>query len=123
MRGKPSSTNLATGLGVIGSALWVMLGRWIPRTSGSHTNALRSATVVLLTLLAFSLAPPAPSYAATLTVCISGCGFTTIATAIAAANPLGGDTISILDAAHTEANIVVDRNLTDPRPRCRQHGR
>jgi len=68
-----------------------------------------NATLVLLTLLAFSLTPPSPSYAATLTVCASGC-YTTIAAAIAAAN--AGDTISITDAVHTEAGITVNKTLT-----------
>jgi hypothetical protein len=44
------------------------------------------------------------------TVCASGCKYTNIAAAIAAAK--AGDTISILDAVHTESNITVDRSLT-----------
>jgi hypothetical protein len=65
---------------------------------------------MLLTVLAFSLRPPSPSYASTLTVCASGCSETTIAAAIAAAN--AGDIISITDAVHSEAGIVVSKNLT-----------
>ena len=48
--------------------------------------------------------------ATTRTVCASGCDFTTIAAAIVAAS--AGDTISVLDAVHTEAGIVIDRDLT-----------
>ncbi|HUY20530.1 MAG TPA: choice-of-anchor Q domain-containing protein [Candidatus Binataceae bacterium] len=59
-------------------------------------------------LLAVTIA--SPSYAATFTVCASGCDYTTIAAAIAVAN--SGDTISITDATHNEANITVDKNLT-----------
>jgi hypothetical protein len=66
--------------------------------------------ILLLTLLACELPLPSSSYAATLTVCASGCGYTTIAAAIGAAS--AGDTISIQDAVHNEANITVDRNLT-----------
>jgi predicted outer membrane repeat protein len=69
-----------------------------------------TATLVLLTLLAFSLTPPSPSYAATLTVCASCGGYTTIAAAIAAAS--AGDTISITDAVRNEANLTVSKNLT-----------
>jgi hypothetical protein len=47
-----------------------------------------------------------------LTVCASGCSATTIAAAIAAANSAGGDTISVTDAFHSEANITLDRDLT-----------
>lgn len=50
------------------------------------------------------------SQAATLTVCASGCDHTTIADAITAAS--SGDIIDIQDAIHTEAGIIVDKNLT-----------
>lgn len=53
---------------------------------------------------------PATGRAATLTVCASGCAYTTIADAIAAA--ASGDTISITDAVHSESGIVVNQNLT-----------
>jgi hypothetical protein len=109
MSARPSPTNIATGLAAIAHALWLPLSRRIQRSRGMHSNPLRSAIVFLLTSLAFSLTPPSPSYAATLTVC-SGCVYTTIAAAIAAASP--GDTISIQDTVHSEANITVDRDLT-----------
>jgi hypothetical protein len=70
----------------------------------------RGRIVLLLALLACGLSLPSPSYAATLTVCASGCNDTTIAAAIAAAS--AGDTISIKDAVHTEANITVSKDLT-----------
>jgi hypothetical protein len=110
MRAKPSSTNIATGLAELASALWLLLGGRFPRSRRSHSNVPGPAFVFLLALLAFSVTPSSPSYAATLTVCTSGCGYTSIAVAIAAANP--GDTISIQDAVHSEVNIEVDRNLT-----------
>src|ERR1700737_1036928 len=108
MRARPSSANISTALVAIARAFWLLPGSRFRQSRGSHTNALRSAIVLLLTLLAFSLTPPSSSYAATTrTVCASGCGYTTIAGAIAAGS--AGDTISILDAVHTEANITVDR--------------
>lgn len=110
MRAKPSSTNIATALVAIVGAFCLRLGARFRRSRGAHPNLLRPAIVLLLTLLAFSLTPPSSSYAAPLTVCSSGCGYTTIAAAILAAS--AGDTISITDAVHTEANITVDRNLT-----------
>ena len=68
----------------------------------------RSFIIVLLMVIV-SVTLVLPIEAATLTVCASGCDYTTIADAIAAAS--AGDTISVLDAVHTEANIIVDRNL------------
>src|SRR5216684_6371761 len=111
MRAKRSSTNISTALAAVTRPFRLLRCGQLPRSKRSHSNVLGTATLVLLTLLAFSLTPPSPSYAATLTVCASGC-YTTIAAAIAAANPLGGDTISIQDASHNEANITVDRDLT-----------
>ena len=109
MSARPSPTNIATGLAAIASALCLLLGRRIQRSRGMHSSLLSSAIVFLLTPLAFSLTPPSSSYAATLTVC-SGCVYTTIAAAIAAASP--GDTIRIQDTVQSEANITVDRDLT-----------
>lgn len=45
-----------------------------------------------------------------LTVCGSSCDYTTIAAAVQAAN--AGDTISVLEAIHTESGIVVDEDVT-----------
>jgi hypothetical protein len=76
---------------------------------GRNANAVCRAAILLLVSFAFGLAAPSRSYAAVRTVCASGCKYTTIAAAIAAAK--AGDTISILDAVHAESNITVDRNL------------
>ena len=104
-----SSTTIANGLAALANALWLLLGRRIPRSNGP-----KPAIVLLLALLAFSVTSPSSSYAATTrTVCLSGCDFTTIAAAILVAVP--GDTINVLDVTppiHNEAGIVVDRNLT-----------
>ena len=78
------------------------------RTKPYSTNIATALTAIVAAMLAVAIA--SPSYAATLTVCASGCTDTTIAAAIATASP--GDTISIQDAVHTETNITVDRNLT-----------
>lgn len=51
-----------------------------------------------------------PLFSATITVCASGCDETSIADAIAAADP--NDIIDIQDNVHTEANIEIDKNLT-----------
>jgi hypothetical protein len=69
-----------------------------------------SFIVASLAGLALSLTPVRPVQAATLTVCGIGCDHTTIAAAIAAAS--AGDTISVMDAVHTEAGISVTKNLT-----------
>ena len=82
----------------------------VSSATASRSKVLGAAMFSLLTLFAFSLTAPASSYAATLTVCNSGCGYTTIAVAISAAS--AGDTISITDAGHTESNIAVNKNLT-----------
>ncbi len=68
---------------------------------------MKKIGLILLTLvscISFSLS------AATLTVCASGCDHTTIQAAINAAS--SGDVIDILDAVHTEDDILVDKNLT-----------
>ena len=102
MRAKPSSA-IATGLAALAKALLLLLGRRIPQSRGSHSNVPGPAIVLLLALLAFSVTPSSPSYAATLTVCTSGCGYTSIAVAIAAANP--GDTISTQDAVTAKRTL------------------
>lgn len=60
--------------------------------------------VLLLALLPFS-----KTFANQLTVCTSGCGYTTLADAVAAAN--SGDTI-LLKGTLTEAGVVISKNLT-----------
>lgn len=49
-------------------------------------------------------------FSATHTVCASGCGYSSISAAIAAASP--NDIIEIQDATHTEAAIVINKHLT-----------
>lgn len=58
----------------------------------------------------FALAATHPLTAAEHTVCAGSCDHTSIAAAIAIAN--GGDTITVMDALHTEQGIVVDKDLT-----------
>jgi hypothetical protein len=64
----------------------------------------------MLVPLLVTLVMPSTGRAATLTVCASGCAYTTIVDAIAAA--AGGDSISITDAVHSESKIVINQNLT-----------
>jgi hypothetical protein len=74
----------------------------------THSIA-RSA--LILALLCFSLVlSSSPARAANLTVCASGCNYTTISAAIAAA--VAGDTITVSDAIHTEFMITISKNLT-----------
>jgi hypothetical protein len=83
----------------------------------SKTIALESTArlrLLYIAALLLALTLPRPLQvaraAATLTVCASGCTHTTIQAAIAAASP--GDTIGVRDTVHTEAGIVVNKNLT-----------
>lgn len=69
-----------------------------------------SFIVASLAGLVLSLTPLGSVEAATLTVCASGCDATTIAAAIAGAS--AGDTITVTDATHTEAVIIVTKDLT-----------
>lgn len=64
--------------------------------------------LLLLTMLGPGLAP-APTRAATRTVCASGCDHTTIQTAINAA--ASGDTITIAAGTYQE-NVTIDKDLT-----------
>jgi len=109
MRAKRSSANISSALAAVTSPFRLLRCGRFPRSKRSHSNVPGTATLVLLTLLAFSLTPLSSSYAATLTVCAS-CGYTTIAAAIFAAS--AGDTISITDAVRNEANLTVSKNLT-----------
>ena len=54
-------------------------------------------------------ATPAP---ATATVCAAGCDFTTIQAAVDAADVAGGAIIEVIDPIHTEAGIVVNKDVT-----------
>lgn len=71
----------------------------------SHRNTTLVATLVLV----ITSLSTAPAGAATRTVCSSGCDHVTIQAAINAALP--GDLILISEPYHTEADIVVDKNL------------
>ncbi len=51
-------------------------------------------------------------YADTITVCASGCNYTTIQAAINAVSTNDGDTINVTAALHTEADIVVNKSVT-----------
>ena len=53
---------------------------------------------------------PTPTPELRLTVCSSGCSFTTLQEAIDEAD--SGDAIGVLDAVHTEPGIVVDKDVT-----------
>lgn len=79
-------------------------------TRSHYHDTLSRSAIVLLLAIGFCCAVPSRSHAAVRTVCASGCKYTSISAAIAAAE--AGDTIKILDAVHIESNIVVDRSLT-----------
>jgi hypothetical protein len=81
----------------------------------SHPSILKVAMVrgwlvILLVFLSLSVMPPVVVKAATITVCASGCNYTTISSAITNASP--NDTITVLEAVHTENTIHVNKNLT-----------
>ena len=46
------------------------------------------------------------------TVCADGCDFTTIRAALDVASTIPGSVIGVRDTVHTEAGIVVDKNVT-----------
>jgi predicted outer membrane repeat protein len=76
-----------------------------------NIGVAKRTLLVLMVLFAFGLTPtPRAEGAATITVCASGCNYTTIQDAIDHA--ASGRTISIQEALHTEANIAVSKNLT-----------
>jgi len=70
--------------------------------------------VLTLALLVAGLSFPTTSVvgAYTITVCSSGCNYTTIQAAINAPSTVNGYTINVVDAVHTEAGIVVDKSVT-----------
>jgi Right handed beta helix region len=78
----------------------------------SHSIALGSSIIVMLAAITFGLTFPSTSYAqTTLTVCASGCNYTTIASAVAAVS--SGDTISVQEATDSESTSVdIGNNLT-----------
>lgn len=57
--------------------------------------------------------PPLPTAAmADFTVCVHGCDFTTLASAVSDPNTMDGDVLALLDPVHTEAGILVDKGVT-----------
>ena len=70
------------------------------RANGLQTLIVGTVLVVL----------SASAQAGTVTVCATGCDYTSISAAVAGAS--SGDTIRLLDAIHTEANIDIDKALT-----------
>ena len=69
-------------------------------------------TVTLIPPTAKPIPPTPTPLPATDTVCASGCDFTTIQAAIDDAGTEDGAIIEITDPIHTEANIVVNKNVT-----------
>ncbi|MEM7129405.1 MAG: Ig-like domain-containing protein [Chloroflexota bacterium] len=84
-------------------------GQHNPLNCSPVLSRIRFFFVLILIMLSLAVASQ-PAYAATLTVCASGCDHTTIAAAIGAAT--AGDTIDILDPVHTEAGITINKDLT-----------
>ena len=70
------------------------------RANGPQTLIVGTVLVVL----------SVSAQAGTVTVCATGCDYTSISAAVAGAS--SGDTIRLLDAVHTEANIDIDKALT-----------
>jgi hypothetical protein len=85
------------------------MNSFLPKRLFSAHMLLRVLLALLLALAAVHLRPPPVAHAATITVCASGCDYTTIAAAIASAND--SDTIDVQDATHTEAGITVNENV------------
>jgi hypothetical protein len=78
-----------------------------------HTDLiLRLSLVVFFLMAMLAFLPALEVQASTWTVCASGCNYKTIASAIANASTLNGDTIQILDALHTERSVFINKNLT-----------
>ena len=73
---------------------------------------LRFSLVAFFLLAMFALLPALPAQASTWTVCDTGCNYTTIASAIANASTVNGDTIVISDTLHTENMVYISKNLT-----------
>lgn len=57
--------------------------------------------------------PPLPTAAtADFTVCVHGCDFTTLAAAMSDPDTMDGHVLALLDPVHTEAGILVDKDVT-----------
>jgi hypothetical protein len=68
--------------------------------------------VTLAVVLAWGLVPTPVAHADTITVCASGCDFSTIQAAIDDAGTSSGDVINVTAAVHTEADISVNKDVT-----------
>jgi len=86
-----------------------ILARISPQKMSISKN-VRLLLVLLATILTGGLGATPRTFAATLTVCASGCSSTTIAGAVTAAN--NGDTINVLYAVDNESGIIVSKSLT-----------
>ncbi|MGB2895573.1 MAG: SUMF1/EgtB/PvdO family nonheme iron enzyme [Anaerolineales bacterium] len=82
----------------------------LPATETPVSKATLAATRIPPT--PFPIPPTPIPLPATDTVCASGCDFTTIQAAIDDASTEGGAIIEITDPIHTEAGIVVNKNVT-----------
>ncbi|HNT75005.1 MAG TPA: hypothetical protein PKH77_08310 [Anaerolineae bacterium] len=76
----------------------------------------RAYLLVLILLLtacsALSPVAPPPTPTPDVTVCASGCDFTTLQAAIDAESTASGDVIAVQEAVHTEAAIVIHKSVT-----------
>ena len=95
------------------TAAWVPTGTQQPTTT--FTPAAAGTPVVASTpvLTPTEVSPPAEIVADrhTVTVCAEGCDFTTVQAAIDDPGTLAGHTISVTDATHTEAGIIVNKDV------------
>jgi hypothetical protein len=98
-RGTPS----APGVPVIGEA-------GVTSTVTASATARGSATPAPPTRTPL---PPLPTAAmADFTVCVHGCDFVTLAAALSDPDTMDGDVLALLDPVHTEAGILVDKDVT-----------
>lgn len=77
---------------------------------GKQFSRVFTFVIIFMTLLAVLGLPNGKAFAATRTVCASGCDHTTIAAAVTAAT--AGDTIQILAGTYTAPTIAVNKSLT-----------
>jgi hypothetical protein len=89
---------------------------WMGLTAGCQPRTVVRTVEVTITsqpeiieVTATPLPTPAP---VNVTVCASDCDFATIQAAIDDAQTIAGSTINVTDAIHTEANIIVNKDVT-----------